>query len=92
MTDRSGYGGRTVLGETMAEDVRYMFECIVRFQCPVCRDVSVQTIILRVANPDQTAVSNTVVAMTEKCQKCQKPLIQGTAGLVGLNVAVRPLG
>jgi hypothetical protein len=76
----------------MTEGVRYMFECIVRFPCPVCRDLSVQTIILRVANPDQTAASNTVVAMTEKCQKCQKPLIQGTAGLVGLNVAVRPLG
>jgi hypothetical protein len=76
----------------MKEGVRHIFECIVRFPCPVCGDVSVQTIILRVSNPDQTAVTNTVVAMTEKCQKCRKPLIQGTAGLVGLNVAIRPLG
>ena len=48
----------------MKEGVRYVFECTVRFPCPVCRDVSVQTIILRVASPDQTAASNTVVAMT----------------------------
>ena len=75
----------------MTESVRYMFECIVRFPCPVCGDMSVQTIILRVAKPDQTEVSNAVVAMTEKCQKCQKPLINGTAGLVGLSVAIRPL-
>ena len=53
--------------------------------------MSVQTIILRVAKPDQTEVSNAVVAMTAKCQKCQKPLINGAAGLVGLNVAIRPL-